>query len=113
MSAQLPVLSAQISRLSEALLPADSAALSAQRSAPSAQPAIGSRPGIGPITIKAQESISVPRAQAQLINDSLVRAAKASEHMRAALETSIKVLRGEEALLHIAQTQLSALPSNK
>ena len=60
-----------------------------------------------------QANINVPRATAHLINESLVRAKQASEHMRSALEMSINVLRGEEALLLVAQTQLSALLSNK
>ena len=114
-------LAREISRLSEALRPAESAALSAQRSAPRGQPAIGNEP-VGPITIHdslvrsaqaGQANINVPRATAHLINESLVRAKQASEHIRSALETSISVLRGEETLLRVAQTQLSALLSNR
>ena len=57
----------------------------------------------------AQERIFVPLVQAQLINDSLIRAMAGSKNMRQALETSIGVLRAEENLLQVAQQHLTTM----
>ena len=75
-------------------------------SAPNAQAMVRARQGSAP---NAQEHILVPLAQAQLINDSLIRAMAGSKNMRQALEASITVLRAEENLLQVAQQHLTTM----